>query len=62
LAFALRRTRVPPIAGGWSQSVLSPDQIAAANKATDNLKSENAKAITELKAKYEDDIGQQTRK
>jgi hypothetical protein len=40
----------------------APDQIAAANKAIDNLKSENAKAITELKAKYEDDIGQLNKK
>ena len=40
----------------------APDHIAAANKAIDNLKSENAKGITELKAKYEDDIGQLNQK
>ena len=40
----------------------APDQIAAATKDIDNLKSENAKAIAELTAKYENDIGQLNKK
>jgi hypothetical protein len=40
----------------------APDQIAAATKAIDDLKSEDAKVVAELKAKYEDDIGQLNKK
>jgi hypothetical protein len=40
----------------------APDQIAAATKDIDNLKRENAKAITDLKAKYDDDTNQLNKK
>jgi hypothetical protein len=40
----------------------APDQIAAATKAIDDLKSKNATVITALKAKYEDEVGQLNKK
>jgi hypothetical protein len=40
----------------------APDQIAAATKAIDELKSENARVFTALKAKYEDEVGQLNKK
>jgi hypothetical protein len=40
----------------------APDQIAAATKAIDDLKSEDAKVVTELRAKYEDEVSQLNKK
>jgi hypothetical protein len=40
----------------------APDQIAAATEAIDDLKSQDAKVVAELKAQYEDDIGQLNKK
>jgi len=40
----------------------APDQMAAATKAIDELKGKNAELITELKAKYEHEVGQLNKK